>query len=356
MNRSMNFASDNWAGAAPAVMSALSRHSSGFEPAYGTDPLTDGISQKFNEIFERDVAVYYVATGSAANSLSLAAYAKPGGIVFCHKTAHIQVDECNCPEFMTGGAKLVGVEGAGGKITPEGLTAAMDAYPDGVVHHGQVATVSITQATECGTVYSLDEIRAIKAAARSRSIPLHMDGARFGNALVTLGCTPAEMTWKAGVDVLSFGATKNGCWCAEAVVFFDLEAAKGFEYLRKRGGHLFSKSRFVSAQLEGYFENGSWLETATHANRMAGKLAGAIRDAGGRTAWDVEANELFPILKRSRFEKLKSAGARIYEWPADDLGENLAPAADEVCFRMVTSFATSDHDVDAFVKVLSEAG
>ena len=293
----MNFASDNWAGAAPAVMSALSRHNTGFEPAYGSDSLTSGISDRFNEIFEREVAVFFVATGSAANSLSLAAYAKPGGIVFCHKTAHIQVDECNCPEFMTGGAKLVGVAGPDGKMTPQGLSAAMSDYPDGVVHHGQVATVSITQATECGSVYSLDEIGAIREAARSRSIPLHMDGARFANALATLGCTPAEMTWKAGVDVLSFGATKNGCWCAEAVVFFDLEAARGFQYLRKRAGHLFSKSRFVAAQFEGYFQDDTWLANASHANGMATRLAEGIRDAGGRTAWAVEANELFPILK-----------------------------------------------------------
>ncbi|TYC60558.1 low specificity L-threonine aldolase [Rhodobacterales bacterium] len=352
----MNFASDNWAGAAPAVMSALSRHKTGFEPAYGSDSLTSGISDRFNEIFEREVAVFFVATGSAANSLSLAAYAKPGGIVFCHKTAHIQVDECNCPEFMTGGAKLVGVAGPHGKMTPHGLSAAMSDYPDGVVHHGQVATVSITQATECGSVYSLDEIGAIREAARSRSIPLHMDGARFANALATLGCTPAEMTWKAGVDVLSFGATKNGCWCAEAVVFFDLEAARGFQYLRKRAGHLFSKSRFVAAQLEGYFENDNWLKTAAHANAMAQKLEAVVGDNGGRTAWLVEANELFPILKKSQFDALCSAGAHIYEWPVGDLADNIAPKEDEVCFRMVTSFATTEDDVAAFAKALASAG
>jgi len=350
----MNFASDNWAGAAPAVMSALSRHNSGFAPAYGTDPLTDGISATFNEIFEREVAVYFVATGSAANSLSLAAYAKPGGIIFCHSEAHIQVDECNCPEFMTGGSKLVGVPGPGGKIQASALEEAMAAYPDGVVHYGQVASVSISQATESGTVYTLDEIAAIKDAARSRAVPLHMDGARFANALVTLGCTPAEMSWKAGVDVLSFGATKNGCWCAEAVVFFDPQAAKGFEYVRKRAGHLFSKSRFIAAQFEGYFEDDGWLATARHANDMATRLAEGIRAQGGRTAWAVEANELFPILKRSQFEALEAVGAKLYPWAAKDLSSNIAPAADELCLRMVASFATTDEDVDAFLKVLGE--
>jgi len=349
----MNFASDNWAGAAPAVMSALSRHNTGFSPAYGTDPLTASVAETFNEIFEREVAVFFVATGTAANSLALAAYARPGGAIFCHRDSHIQVDECNCPEFMTSGGKLVSVGGADGKITPEGLREAMAGFPDGVVHHGQVASVSISQATESGTVYTLDEIATLKEVCASRSVPLHMDGARFANALATLGCSPADMTWKSGVDVLSFGATKNGCWCAEAVVFFDLEAARGFEYFRKRGGHLFSKSRFVAAQLEGYFKAGNWLETAAHANGMASRLAEGIRAAGGRTAWPVEANELFPILKRSRFDALQAAGALIYEWPAKDLKPEHAPAGDEVCFRMVCSFATSDEDVDAFLKVLA---
>ncbi|WFE90687.1 low specificity L-threonine aldolase [Roseibium porphyridii] len=349
----MNFASDNWAGAAPAVMSALTRHNSGFASAYATDPLTESVSDTFSEIFEREVAVYQVATGSAANSLSLAAYAKPGGVIFCHQTAHIQVDECNCPEFMTGGNKLVGVPGAFGKMTPDALENAMAAYPDGVVHHGQVAAVSLTQATEWGTVYTLDEIAAIQSVARSRGVPLHMDGARFANALVSLGCSPADMTWKAGVDVLSFGATKNGCWCAEAVVFFDVEAAKGFEYFRKRGGHLFSKNRFVAAQFEGYFENGNWMATAAHANAMALRLAEGIRDIGGRTACPVEANEVFPILKRRQFEALEAAGAKLYEWPADDLPGDGNPSEDEVCLRMVTSFATVEADVDAFLSVLA---
>lgn len=350
----MNFASDNWAGVAPAVMSALTRHGTGFAPGYGADPLTASVNATFNDIFEREVAVYFVATGTAANALALASYARPGGAVFCHRSSHINIDECNCPEFMTSGNKLVGISGVGCKITPEALRDAMSRFPDGVVMHGQVASVSISQATESGTVYSIGEIEAIAEVAHSRSVPLHMDGARFTNALVTLGCTPAEMTWKAGVDVLSFGGTKNGCWCAEAVVFFDPEKAREFEYFRKRAGHLFSKSRFVAAQFEGYFEDGSWRATAAHANAMAAKLAEGIASIGGRTAWPVEANELFPILKRTQFEDLKAAGAQIYEWPADDVSDNLAPAEDEVCFRMVTSFATSGQDVTRFLEALAQ--
>ncbi|GAA0776921.1 low specificity L-threonine aldolase [Roseibium denhamense] len=351
----MNFASDNWAGAAPAVMSALTRHNTGYAPAYTSDPLTESVAQTFNEIFERDVAVFQVATGTAANALALAAYAKPGGVVFCHRDSHVQVDECNCPEFMTGGNKLVSVPGDFGKMTPDSLRSSMSAFPDGVVHHGRVAAVSLTQATEWGTVYTLDEIAALKEVAASRDVPLHMDGARFANALSTLGCSPADMTWRAGVDVLSFGATKNGCWCAEAVVFFDLKAAEGFEYLRKRGGHLFSKNRFSAAQFEGYFEDGNWLGTAAHANAMALLLAEGIRAAGGRTACPVEANEVFPILKRSQFEQLQAAGAKLYEWPGGDLPDSIRPSDDEVCLRMVTCFATTSEDVDAFLNTLKPA-
>ncbi len=352
----MNFSSDNWAGATAPVMAALARHSTGLASAYGTDPLTESVTRQFCEIFEREVSVFFVATGTAANALALSAFAKPGGSIFCTPDAHIQVDECGCPEFLTGGEKLVSVPGISGKFTAARLTAAMNAFPDGVVHHGQVASVSITQATECGTIYTLEEIRQIKAAAEERGVPLHMDGARFANALVSLGVTPADMTWRAGVDVLSFGATKNGCWCAEAVVFFDPEQAKGFEYFRKRAGHLFSKSRFVAAQFEGYFENDSWLATAAHSNEMAQRLADGIRAAGGRTAWAVEANEVFPILDKDRVARLRDAGAQFYEWPANGVPDEVKPTENEVCLRLVTNFSTSVEDVDCFLALLgSEA-
>ncbi|WP_150493273.1 threonine aldolase family protein [Roseibium aquae] len=351
----MNFASDNWAGASASVMEALARHSAGVTPAYGSDPLTEAVSERFSEIFDRQVAVFFVPTGTAANALALSAYARPGGAVFCHADSHIQVDECGCPEFLTGGNKLVGLNGTGGKITASGLGKTMQAFPDGVVHHGQVSAVSITQATESGTVYGLDEIRAIKTEAFARGIPLHMDGARFANALVSLDVSPAEMTWKSGVDVVSFGATKNGCWCAEAVVFFDLEAARGFEYLRKRAGHLLSKSRFVAAQFDGYFQDDTWLATARHANAMAGRLAAGILEFGGRIPWPVQANEVFPVLKRSVVEQCQAAGAKIYEWPTSALSVEDAPAPDEVMVRMVTSFATTEADVDGFLSVLAGA-
>ena len=348
----MNFASDNWAGATPSVMAALARHNDGLAPAYSSDDLSKSVSERISEIFKTETAVFFTATGTAANALALSAYSRPGGVIFCHSQAHINVDECGCPEFMVGGAKLSGINGADGKITPEGLKAALDRHPDGVVPHGQPMAVSISQATESGTVYRPAEIEAISAIAKSRGLPLHMDGARFANALVSLNADPADLTWRSGVDALSFGATKNGCWCAEAVVFFDLKAAEGFEYIRKRAGQVLSKGRFVAAQFDGYLDGGSWLETARHANAMATRLADGIQAAGGRLAWPVEANEVFPILKRSQFDALMAAGAKLYEWPATDLAEEEVLQADEVCLRLVASFATSEADVDAVLRVV----
>ncbi|MTI45002.1 L-threonine aldolase [Roseibium hamelinense] len=350
----MNFASDNWFGASQPVMETLARHNLKAAPAYGADAVTESVTQRFSDIFEREVSVFFVGTGSVANALALAAYARPGGAVFCHRESHINVDECNCPEFMSSGSKLIPVPGHGGKITPAGLREALESVPPNIVHHGQAVAVSITQATESGTIYSVDEIAKIKAAASARSIALHMDGARFANALVSLNTSPADMTWKSGVDVLSFGATKNGCWCAEAVVFFDLEAARGFEYHRKRAGHLFSKSRFIAAQFEGYLENDHWLKNARHANEMALLLAEGLRAKGVRTVWPVEANEVFPIMDRQRFTKLQAAGAMIYEWPLREDAIQSELSADELCIRMVTSFATTVEDVARFLDAYGE--
>ncbi|MFN4011969.1 MAG: threonine aldolase family protein [Pannonibacter sp.] len=341
----MIFSSDNWAGASAPVSEALTRHASGLVPAYGSDPLTEAVSRRFSEIFERDVAVFFVATGTAANALALSAYARPGGVVFSHSGAHIQVDECGAPEFFTGGGKLRGLAGANGKITPEALSAAMADHPDGNPMHGQVSAVSISQATECGTVYRSGEIRALADAAHGRGIPLHMDGARFANAVSFLGLTPAEVTWKAGVDVLSFGATKNGCWCAEAVVFFNSDNALQFPYLRKRAGHLLSKSRFAAAQFDGYLADGHWLANAAHANGLAQTIGEGLVATGYRLAWPVEANEVFPVLPHNVIARLRAAGAMFYEWPADSIG------AEESAVRLVTSFATDPADVARFLEL-----
>lgn len=307
----------------------------------------------FCDIFEQDVSVFYVSTGTAANALALSHYAKPGGQIFCHTHAHIRMDECGAPEFMTNGNRLAGICGAGGKFTAGDLTAALANVPEGAVMSGQAAAVSISQGTESGTIYTVEEISALGAVAKSRGIPLHMDGARFANALVSLDVSPAEMTWKAGVDVLSFGGTKNGCWSAEAVVFFDKAQAEGFAYLQKRAGQVFSKARFVSAQFAGYLGEGHWLANARHANAMARKLSDGIVAAGGQILWPTEINEVFPVLKQAQVERLRSNGAKFYDWDAlPEEGPYSELPDGEMALRLVTSFATLEEDVDRFLSIL----
>ena len=235
----MFFASDNWAGAHPAINERLLKESTRFAAAYGTSDLDRAIEHRFNEIFEREVAVFFVATGTAANSLALASLAKPGGVTFAHSEAHVIEDECGAPDFFSG-MRMSPVDGALGKMDPAHLKSRIARYPQDAVHHGRATAVTVTQATEVGSIYTLPEIEAIAAIAHENGLPLHMDGARFANALVHLDVSPAEMTWKRGVDVLSFGGTKNGCWCAEAIVFFDPAMARELPFLRKRSAQLSS--------------------------------------------------------------------------------------------------------------------
>ncbi|RFC67421.1 MULTISPECIES: threonine aldolase family protein [Mesorhizobium] len=343
----MFFASDNWAGAHPDVAAALSEAAGGFDPAYGSGAWDKRVTARFSEIFEREVAVFFVSTGTAANSLSLASVAKVGGVVFCHPEAHIREDECGAPEFLSGGLRLHAVEGARGKMDPALLHEAIGLFPPGFVHGGRPAAVSITQASEIGTVHSLAEIDAIVDVARAHGLPLHMDGARFANALVALGCTPAEMTWRRGIDLLSFGGTKNGCWCAEAVVLFDPSRAGEFAFHHKRAAQLFSKSRFVAAQFEGYFADDLWLHNARHANAMAQRLASMFEGLPtARLAWEPDANEVFPILKKNTADRLKANGAAFYDWRAPHWYEGPI-GEDEVLCRFVTSFATREGDIAA---------
>jgi threonine aldolase len=348
----MFFASDNWAGAHPKIAAALSANASGFETAYGDGDLDRKVAQKFNEIFEREVAVFFVGTGTAANSLALTSFAKPGGFSFCHREAHVIEDECGAPEYFSGGARLRPVDGPLGRMALENLERAIGRVAPGDTHSGRAAAITITQATEAGTVYSLDAIDAIAELARRYGLPLHMDGARFANALVALDATPAEMTWKRGVDALSFGGTKNGCWCAEAVIFFDPAKAADFAYVRKRAAQLFSKSRFIAAQFDAYFEGGLWLETARHANAMAKGLADAMRaSAKVRLAWEPDANEVFAIMEKDTMTALKANGAVFYPWHPPH-GFSGGVGEDETMCRFVTSFATTQGDVDALAALL----
>ena len=346
----MNFRSDNEVGAHPAIIEAVSRaFTSGTAPSYGADAWTHNVERRLRDLFERpDLVAFPVATGTAANVLSLACCTPPWGAIFCHPSAHISVDEANAPEFFTGGAKLSPVDGPAGKIDPKKLAAVLAEPVYGVVHHPQPAAVSITQATESGTVYGPEEVAAIATSTHRHGLKLHMDGARFANALAFVGCTPAELSWKAGVDVLSLGATKNGAIAAEAVVFFDAALAREFEFRRKRGGHLLSKMRFLSAQLDAYLTDSLWLANARHANAMARLLvAGLTPLKGTQLLYPVDANEIFVVLPARMHDALAAAGAQYHPWPSDRPGER--------AFRLVTAFDTSPADVERFLSIAKAA-
>ncbi|WP_346767073.1 threonine aldolase family protein [Enterovirga aerilata] len=345
----LNFASDNVAGASRPVLDALVAANAGPMPAYGADPITGRVAEAFVELFEREVEVLLVATGTAANALALSAALSPWGLCLCHEEAHVIDDECGAPEFFSHGAKLLGLPGAGGKIGADAVAAAADALPR---HEKQMPAeiVSISQATECGLVYTPDEIAALGEAAHARGLKLHMDGARFANALVSLGAKPAEMTWRRGVDILSFGGTKNGCLAAEAVVVFDPDLAGTLRRRRKRAGHTLSKGRLLAAQFEGYLAQGHWLENARHANAMAARLAAGLAAVPGvRLAWPCEANEVFPILPKRVDAALRTAGAVYHPWSAKSLPAGEAVGPDEVLVRLVTAFDTRPESVEALL-------
>jgi threonine aldolase len=339
----MEFASDNTAPVCAEIMQAIEQANAGPVPSYGADPVTSRLKTLACEIFETELAIYPVGTGTAANALALATLVKPYGAVCCYEEAHIATDECGAPEFFMGGAKLLTLPSQTGRITPMQVEAAMARAIDGGVHHVVPEALSITQATEWGTVYDVDAVSSLGEAARRRGLAMHMDGARFANALVHLGCTPAELTWKAGVDVLSFGATKNGALAAEAVIFFNPAHAAGFERRRKRAGHLWSKMRYISAQLCAYLEADLWLRNARHANRAAARLAeGLAAVPGVRLVQTVQANEIFAAMPDELIDSLEGAGAHFYRWIE-------VPGERNPVIRLVTSFATTDQEVERFL-------
>jgi len=342
----MNFASDNWAGATPEVMAALARHNTGFATAYGGDNVTASVKRRFTEVFEREVEVFFTATGTASNALSMAAVAEPGGLILSSADAHLRNDEYGASEFFTHGMKVVPVPCRFGKMTLGELEATLARYPAGG-RAGKPVVLSLTNATEAGTLYAVGEIAALVKFAHKNGMIAHMDGARFANAVAGLGASPADLTWKAGVDLMSFGGTKNGCWAAEAIIVFEPGRFPGLDVLKSRAGHTFSKARFVSAQYEAYLENGNWLKTAAHANAMARRLADGIT-AAGRLGWAPQANEVFPILPKTATARLRSAGAVFHPWPADEV--QIGP--DEEMVRLVTSWATSADEVDRFLGML----
>jgi threonine aldolase len=341
---SRNFGSDNVTPVCAPIMAAMNAANTGLKASYGADEFTERLQGAASTVFERDVAIFPVATGTAANALALAQLAPPFGGIYCHEGAHIVTDECGAPELFTGGAKLLGLPSPDGKIRAEAIDASVALARDMGVHHVKPSAISLTQATELGTVYGLDELNALSAAAKRHGLPVHMDGARFANALVHLGCSPAEATWKAGIDVLSFGATKNGALAAEAVVFFDRHRAEDFERRRKRAGHLWSKLRFLSCQLLAYLSDDLWLENARRANAMARRLAGGLETvAGAKVLQPVQANELFVAMSERLIVALEREGFHFYRWPWLTPSEGAA-------IRLVTSYASTADDVDDFLQ------
>jgi threonine aldolase len=347
----MHFASDNTAGIAPKILEAIVQANAGFALGYGNDRITQKLERRFAEIFERDLAVFLVPTGTAANALALAQATQPWGAVLCHEESHIVADECGAPEFFGGGLKLIGLPGEAGKISVETLGDALARGPWGGPHHVTASALSLSQATEAGTIYRLNEVRGLASLAREHGMSVHVDGARFANALVRMNATPSEASWKAGVDTLSFGSTKGGALAAEAVVFFDPRRAAGMSERRKRGGHLVSKHRFVAAQLDAYLNDDLWLDLARHANRMADRLAAGLAAIGLAPAWPVEANEVFLVLPGDADMRLKAAGASYYTWRTRSLPNGFAMGADEVLVRLVASFATTEAQVDQFIEI-----
>ncbi len=334
----VRFFSDNTASACPEILAALATANRGLARAYGDDEWTARLDEAFSSFFGTRVRAFAVATGTAANSLALATLSPPYGAIFAHAEAHIAVDECGAPGFFSGGAQLALLEGAHGRLQPDAVASALAAHPRHV-HSVQPAALSVTQATELGTVYRMHELTSLSESAHRNGLKVHMDGARFANAVAFLDCHPGDLSWRAGVDVLSFGATKNGALAAEAVVFFDLSLVRDFELRRKRAGHLLSKSRYVSAQLLAYIETDLWRRNAQRTNTLAQRIGLA---AGARLLHPVEANEVFVQLGAAGKDALRSSGFEFYDWGTQDCGEA----------RFVVSWDQPEADVAALCEGL----
>ncbi|HEV2211244.1 MAG TPA: low specificity L-threonine aldolase [Verrucomicrobiae bacterium] len=337
-----HFASDNYAGICPEAFAAMVQANQGHEVSYGDDSWTEKASNLLREVFETDCEVYFVFNGTSANSLSLASLCQSYHSILCHEIAHVEGSECGAPEFFANGTKVLLLSGEGGKVDPKSIARAVNKRTD--IHYPKPRALSLTQATEVGTVYSVAELQELAEVARHFHLRIQMDGARFANALATLGVTPKEITWKVGVDVLCFGGTKNGIGVGEAVVFFNRELAREFDYRCKQGGQLASKMRFLSAPWVGMLQDGAWLRHAGHANAMARRLAAALRPiAGIQISYPVESNAVFAKIPQRVVEGAHQRGWRFYThvggWEES---------------RLMCSWDTTAEDVDAFARDLAE--
>lgn len=331
----MNFTSDNITGVAPEILARIVAENDGACLPYGDDAYTKAVGTLFSDAFETEVGVMLVATGTASNALALASICPPYGAVFCRRDSHIEFEEGGSVEHLSGGGRLVPIDGVDGKLDAEILDRAIVGYSPAAVFY-RPAAISITQVSELGTVYCLDEIRAIADVARAHGLKLHVDGARFANAVASRNCSLADMSWRAGVDVLSFGATKNGAMAAEAVVFFDKALMLGAAERRKRAGMLWSKHRFLAVQWQAYLEDQLWLRLARTANARARQLAEGLAARGATLAYPAQANEVFVRLPEHVIESLEAEGFGFYRYGGGVI-------------RLVASFATAEEDVVRFI-------
>ncbi|MCK0149931.1 beta-eliminating lyase-related protein [Marivita sp. S6314] len=346
----MYFASDNRGPVPQEILDALTAANTGYTGGYGSEDLMTTVRQQVRDVFEApDAEVFLVTTGTAANALALATLVDPYDTVFCSKLAHVHMDECNAPEFFTGGAKLTLV-GDGDKLTPEALKHAIEEEENRGVHGPQRGAVTITQVTERGNVYSLAELSALCQTAKSYGLPVHLDGARFANAAVALDCTAAEMSWKLGVDAVSFGGTKNGLLGVEAVVLFDKTKAREFELRRKRGGHLLSKHRYLSAQMHAYLTNDLWRRLARAANDNAQYLLnGLTKRADIHIVNAVQANMIYFEAPRALHQSLQAEGLD-YDVQGGDL--HTGPSEMLLLGRFVCDWGLPKQDIDRFLNHL----
>jgi len=336
----IDFRSDNTGRAAPQILEALIQANRGTALGYGGDEWTATLQQCYSDLFETSVRVFPVATGTAANALALAVLGPSWGIVYCSELAHINTSEANATGFFGGGIKLAAVGGEHGKISADLLAATLAGTSPTQLHRGQPMAVSLTQATDLGTVYPLDEIRAIAEVARGRGLRLHMDGARFGNAVARLDCTPADLTWRSGIDIMSFGATKNGGALCDAIVVFSPDLVDGLAVQLRRAGQVWSKMRFASAQLIAYVENGLWLGMAGASNNVAARIAAELRDIPvARLLAPIEVNEIFLQLPSKAMDALEADGFQFYR-----RSETLA--------RFVCRFDTTEAEAEALIAAL----
>ena len=352
----MQFGSDNQTGASQKVLETLANANDGHTHGYGDDQWTQAASDKINQVFETEASIYFVATGTAANSLALASLVNPWETILCHHQAHVFIDESTAPEFFSGGARQIPVTQKSGKLHTSHLENYFSQAGSDTPHNVIPKALSIAQANESGLVYSVDELTALSKVAHQHQIKLHVDGARFANAVAATKATPAELSWKAGVDVLCLGATKCGCLAAEAVIFFDQALAKDFEHRRKRSGHLLSKGRLFAAQFLGWLEDDHWLELARHANQHASELSQQLEQLENvRLAWPTQANEVLAIMPTTMVNTLQQAGAEFYPWYEQSLPPREQLNQDETLIRLVTSFKSNMDEVTRFIDIANNS-